>query len=58
MAEAKGRSISGRLELVGRKPDEVAPILALVVVGRDGKRLATARIGEDGSFTMLPKSYH
>lgn len=52
MAEAKGRSITGRLELVGRKPDEVAPVLALLVMGADGKRLATAKVSEDGEFTM------
>jgi hypothetical protein len=52
MAEAKGRSIAGRLELVGRKPEETAPALALVVMDASGKRAATAKVQEDGSFTL------
>lgn len=52
MAEAKGRSIAGRLELVGRKPDETAPALALVVVDAGGKRVATAKVQDDGAFTL------
>lgn len=52
MAEAKGRAIAGRLELVGRKPEEEAPALALTVIGRDGKRLATAAVDREGGFSL------
>ena len=52
MAEAKGRAIAGRLELAGRKPDEEAPPMALVVMSRDGKRLASAAIERDGGFSV------
>src|SRR5688500_4682837 len=52
MAEAKGRAIAGRLELVGRGADEEAPQLSLSVIDASGKRLATARIEPDGSFSL------
>ena len=52
MAEARGRSITGRLELVGRKPEEDAPAMALVVEGGDGKKIATAKVDADGAFSL------
>lgn len=52
MAEAKGRAIGGRLELIRKSPDEEAPRLQIVVRGAGDKSLATAAVGEDGSFSL------
>ena len=51
MAEAKGRSIAGRLELVGRRPKETAsaPGLVVTLTGLDAEDTAAfaAEITED-----------
>ena len=52
MAEARGRAIAGRLELVGRSADEDAPRLSVSVIDANGKKLATAAIDADGSFSL------
>jgi hypothetical protein len=52
MAEAKGRSIAGRVKLVGAGKDEEAPRLGVSVIDESGKRLASVEVDADGSFTL------
>ena len=52
MAEAKGRAIAGRLELVGRSADEETPRLSVSVIDANGRKLATAPVDADGSFSL------
>lgn len=52
MAEAKGRAIGGRLELIRKSPEEEVPRLQVIVRGADGKQLAAAAVDQDGSFSL------
>ena len=52
MAEAKGRAIGGRLELIRKSADEEAPRLRIIVKGAAGKQLAATPVDADGSFSL------